>query len=241
VQDRSRPTLTSLDNHLLEALPANVRERMDGALERFRLPLRASLYEPGDEVAHVYFPVDAVISVVTVMRDGDHIEALTIGREGVIGAGALLDTTPVSQLTFCQVGGDAYRMGLQRFGELCGTSHALRALIQRYLGAQIDVMAQSIACNRLHHVGERCARWILMTHDRVGRDEFTLTHESLAAMLGVRRAGVSVAAERLQRLGAIRYRRGRVSVADRAVLEHEACECYGAISDSYTRRRLPAG
>jgi CRP-like cAMP-binding protein len=213
---------------------------MNDGLERFRLPLRASIYEPGDAVEYVYFPIDAVISVVTVMRDGGQIEVLTIGREGVAGARALLDATAVSQLTFCQVGGEAYRMKFERFAELCGGWIALRTLVRRYLSAQIDVMAQSIACNRLHYVNERCARWILMTHDRVGRDEFQLTHESLATMLGVRRAGVSVAAAKLQHAGAIRYSRGRFTVVDRHALERESCECYFAINDSYKRRRLPA-
>jgi CRP-like cAMP-binding protein len=213
---------------------------MDGELERFRLPLREPIYEPGGRVDYVYFPIDAVISVVTVMRDGGQIEVLTIGREGLTGARALLDATAVSQLTSCQVGGKAYRMKFERFAELCGSSIPLRVLVQRYLSAQIDVMAQSIACNRLHYVNERCARWILMTHDRIGRDEFQLTHESLATMLGVRRAGVSVAAARLQHAGAISYSRGRFTVVDRGMLERESCECYFAINDSYTRRRLPA-
>jgi CRP-like cAMP-binding protein len=213
---------------------------MSGALERLRLPLRAQIYEPGETVEHVYFPVDAVISVVTVMRDGGQIEVLTVGREGMVGARALLDATAVSQSTFCQVGGEAYRMPFERFARLCAGSIPLRNLVQRYLSAQIDVMAQSIACNRLHYVNERCARWILMTHDRVGRNEFQLTHESLAAMLGVRRAGVSVAAAKLQQVGAIRYSRGRFTVVDRTALERESCECYSAINDSYTRRRLPA-
>jgi CRP-like cAMP-binding protein len=126
----------------------------------------------------------------------------------------------------------------ERFTELCDEFAALRALAQRYLSAQVDVMAQSIACNRLHFVNERCARWLLMTHDRVGRNDFAITHEVLATMLGVRRAGVSVAAAALQHAGSIRYTRGRFSVIDRAGLEAAACECYGAINQAFARRRL---
>lgn len=196
------------------------------------------IYEAGGRMANVYFPIDAVISVVTVMRDGTHIEVVTVGREGVTGAQGLLDGAVASQLTYCQVAGEAYRIPFARFTELCDRFEPLRALAQRYLSAQLDVMAQSIACNRLHYVNERCARWLLMTHDRVGRADFPLTHEVLATMLGVRRAGVSIAAAALQETGAIRYTRGRFSVVDRDSLRRAACECYGAINQAFERRRL---
>ncbi|HWT07373.1 MAG TPA: Crp/Fnr family transcriptional regulator, partial [Xanthomonadales bacterium] len=151
---------------------------------------------------------------------------------------ALLDGATASQLTYCQVAGDAYRISFARFTELSERFPSLRGLAQRYLSAQLDVMAQSIACNRLHYVNERCARWLLMTHDRVGRSDFPLTHEVLATMLGVRRAGVSIAAAALQGTGAIRYTRGRFSVVDRGSLELAACECYRAINQAFERRRL---
>jgi len=199
------------------------------------------IYQPGDRIDTVYFPIDAVISVVTVMGDGAQIEALTIGREGLTGAQALLGDQAVATLsTWCQVAGESYRLPFEAFATLCGRHPELRDLAQRFIAAQIDVMAQSIACNRLHYVNERCARWLLMTHDRVGRDEFHLTHESLATMLGVRRAGVSIAAAALQTAGHIRYSRGRFAIIDRTGLAQAACECYGAINDAYERRRLPA-
>ncbi|WP_405054970.1 Crp/Fnr family transcriptional regulator [Vulcanimicrobium alpinum] len=229
-----------LDNDLLGALSAATRSRLADAFERVRLAHRATLYAPGDAVTSVYFPIDAVISVVTVMSDGTQIETVTVGREGLTGAQALLDGSPASGLTWCQVAGDAYRISYTALAELCGVYRTLRVLVERYMSAQIDVMAQSIACNRLHYVNERCARWLLMTHDRVGRDEFPLTHEGLATKLGVRRAGVSIAAAALQQAGAIRYARGKVAIADRAQLEDAACECYGAINDAYHRRRLAA-
>ena len=232
------PTLTALDNHLLQALPSDVRRTVDGALERVHLPAKALIYEPGGTIHDIYFPIDAVISVVTVMRDGTHIEVVTIGREGLTGAQGLLDGAVASQLTYCQVAGDAYRIPFARFTELSARFDSLRGLAQRYLSAQLDVMAQSIACNRLHYVNERCARWLLMTHDRVGRSDFPLTHEVLATMLGVRRAGVSIAAAALQQIGSIRYTRGRFNVVDRDSLEEAACECYGAINQAFERRRL---
>ncbi len=231
-------TLTALDNHLLEALPNDVRRTVDGALERVHVPVKTLIYEAGGPIGYVYFPIDAVISIVTVMRDGTHIEVVTVGREGVTGAQGLLDDAIASQLTYCQVAGEAYRMPFPQFVELCEAFEPLRALAQRYLSAQLDVMAQAIACNRLHYVNERCARWLLMTHDRVGRSDFPLTHEVLATMLGVRRAGVSIAAAALQQTGSIRYSRGRFSVVDRESLELAACECYGAINQAFERRRL---
>ncbi len=232
------PTLTALDNHLIEALPSDVRRAVDEALERVHVPVKMLIYEAGGRIGHVYFPIDAVISVVTVMRDGTQIEVVTVGREGLTGAQGLLDGPVASQLTYCQVAGEAYRLPFGRFVALCDAHPELRQLAERYLSAQLDVMAQSIACNRLHYVHERCARWLLMTYDRVGRDEFPLTHEVLATMLGVRRAGVSIAAAALQHDGSIRYRRGRFSVVDRTALELAACECYPAITEAFARRRL---
>jgi CRP-like cAMP-binding protein len=231
-------TLTVLGNHLLDALPSDVRRVAAGALDRVHVPLKMLIYQAGGNISHVYFPVDAVISVVTVMADGTEIEVVTVGREGLTGAQGLLDGAVASQLTYCQVAGDAYRIPFAQFTELCERFEPFRALAQRYLSAQLDVMAQSIACNRLHLVNERCARWLLMTHDRVGRSDFALTHEVLATMLGVRRAGVSIAAAALQHNGSIRYTRGRFSVADRDSLELAACECYGAINQAFERRRL---
>ena len=227
-----------MDNHLLAALPSDVRRVVDVDLERVRVPAKTVVYETGGPIAYVYFPIDSVISVVTVMRDGTHIEVVAVGREGLTGAQGLLDGAVASQLTYCRVAGDAYRMPFARFAVLGARFEPFGALVRRYLSAQLDVMAQSIACNRLHYVSERCARWLLMTHDRVGRADFPLTHEALATILGVRRAGVSIAAAALAQAGSIRYQRGRFSVVDRGSLEQAACECYGAINDAFARRRL---
>lgn len=235
-----RPTtLNSPANHLLDALPDPIREVVLTRMDRVRLPLRATIYEPGAPVRHVFFPIDSVISVVTVMRDGTQIEVVTVGREGVTGAQTLLDGEVATRLTWCQVAGEALRCDFRVLRDLCETHPPLRDLVQRYLSAQLDVMAQSIACNRLHYVSERCARWLLMTRDRVGRDQFALTHEVLATMLGVRRAGVSIAAAALQQAGYITYTRGRFTLVDRTGLERAACECYAASNDAFERRRLP--
>jgi CRP-like cAMP-binding protein len=203
------------------------------------MPQRSIVYALAEPMEFVYFPIDSVLSVVTVMRDGTQIEVLTIGREGLCGAQAMLDRATVTTITTTQVGGDAYRVPVAAFAALCQEWPAFRSLVERLLSAQMDVMAQSIACNRLHLVNERCARWLLTMHDRVGRAEFPLTHELLATMLGVRRAGVSIAAASLQHAGFIRYVRGKFTIIDPNGLASVACECYGAINHAYDVRLLP--
>lgn len=227
---------TTLENSLLDTLPPHVRDAVAEACERVRLVYRATIYDLGGPINFLYFPIDAVISVVTVMRDGTQIEVVTIGREGVTGAQVLLDGGVATALTWCQVAGEAYRIDVANFRRLCEEHPGFRAIAERFLSAQLDVMAQAIACNRLHYVSERCARWLLMTYDRVGRADFPLTHEALATMLGVRRAGVSIAAAALQQAGYIRYVRGKFTVIDRIGLETASCECYGANNEALSRR-----
>ena len=210
---------------------------MSGLSERVKLVVRETIYEPGAPVGQVYFPIDAVISVVTVMRNGRQIEAFSVGREGMSGVHALFDGGMASQLTTVQVAGSAQRFSHAAFMQLIDRFPAFREMAERYLSAQMDSMAQSIACTRLHVVTERTARWLLATQDRVGRREFPMTHEALAAVLGVRRAGVSVAAASLQSARFISYTRGRFTVTNRAGLESAACECYAIIAEAFERRR----
>ena len=231
----------TLDNRLLAALPDDVRRTVASSFEQVRIERRAVIYQPDAPIDVVYLPIDAVISVVTVMRDGSQIEVVTVGSEGITGAEALLTDRVASRLTWCQVAGDAWRIPMRDFRDLCRREPAFRDLIERYISALLDALSQSIACNRLHYVNERCARWLLMTHDRVGRSEFPLTHEALATMLGVRRAGVSIAAAALQHAGYIRYSRGKVTILERAGLELVACECYAAIEEAFANCRRPAG
>jgi CRP-like cAMP-binding protein len=210
------------------------------SLERVRLPLRTIIYQQAAPIRHIYFPIDCIVSVVKVMNDGTQIEVITIGREGLTGAQALLDSSSGGALTTVQIAGDAYRIPLDGFGMLCERYPAVRRFAERYLSAQLDAMAQSIACNRLHSVSERCARWLLTIYDRVERPEIGLTHEALATMLGVRRAGVSIAAAALQAQGLISYSRGRFSVLDPQGLAGVACECYGTIREAFSPSRLLA-
>lgn len=204
-------------------------------LEIVTLAARQTLYDDGVTPTDVYFPLDCVISIVTTMKDGSAIETATVGYEGMCGAQAALGSQAMFGRWFCQIPGRAYKMGLLDFLAAYERDARLRLAVGRYLQAVIDVLSQSVACNRLHLVIERCARWLLMSADRVRSADFPLTHEALATMLGVRRAGVSVAAAALQAAGYLSYRRGRFHMIDTDGLETAACECYSVTRSIYGR------
>jgi CRP-like cAMP-binding protein len=189
-------------------------------------------YEP---IPFVYFPLNSLLSLVTVMEDGSTVEAAAIGREGMAGLPILLDagTTPMRTLT--QIPGQAVRVKAEIIKEAFDAGGALRHILYRYIHTTIVVGSQSAACNRLHHLQARLCRWLLMSSDGVDSEELSLTHEFLSTMLGVRRAGVSEAASQLQGKGLIRYQRGRIQIVDRKSLETAACECYGVIRAEYNR------
>jgi CRP-like cAMP-binding protein len=211
---------------------------ISGKLETVNLSVRQTLYEDGSPVSDVYFPIDCVISVVTTMDDGSAIETATIGCEGMCGAQVALGSRDAFGRWFCQIPGRAYKMSVADFLGAYERDERWRVAVGRYLQAMLDVLSQSVACNRLHLVSERCARWLLMSADRVRSNDFPLTHEALATMLGVRRAGVSVAAAALQAAGFLSYRRGRFHMIDKTKLETAACECYAVTRAIYDRRGL---
>jgi CRP-like cAMP-binding protein len=226
-------------NSLLDALTSEEFAAISDQLETVHLTVRQTLYEDGSPVHDVYFPIDCVISVVTTMNDGSAIETATVGYEGMCGAQVALGTEEMFGRWFCQIPGRAYKMNVNDFLDGYRNNEGWRLAVGRYLQAVIDVLSQSVACNRLHLVSERCARWLLMSADRVQSSDFPLTHEALATMLGVRRAGVSVAAAALQAAGYLSYRRGRFHMIDPVGLESAACECY-AVTRAIYDRRLPA-
>lgn len=208
-------------------------------LEIVDLSVRQTLYEDGSPATNVYFPIDCVISVVTTMNDGSAIETATVGYEGMCGAQVALGTREMHGRWFCQIPGRAVKMSVSDFLPAYENDEHLRVAVGRYLQAVIDVLSQSVACNRLHLVSERCARWLLMSADRVRSADFPLTHEALATMLGVRRAGVSVAAAGLQAAGHLSYRRGRFHMIDTVGLRSAACECY-TVTRTIFDRTVPA-
>jgi CRP-like cAMP-binding protein len=223
-------------NRLLRALSPAVLPLLLPALERIALPMRERLIEPGVPIPYVYFPLHGVASLISTLRDGTQVEVATIGNEGLIGLPLALYANTVPFTVFVQVPGEALRIDAAVFDRLLlEETGTLRQFLYRYTQALFNQLAQHVVCNRLHRIAQRCARWLLMTHDRVGRDDFPLTHEFLALMLGVRRASVTEVAGRLQQAGLIRYRLGTIQVLDRAGLEAASCECYGVIQQEYDR------
>jgi CRP-like cAMP-binding protein len=194
------------------------------------------LYEPGDTIAHVYFPLDAVCSLLTLLDDGTTVEAAMAGVDGMVGLPLFLGLESDVVRTLAQVPGPAVRMTANAFRAALGQDGDLATVLRRYTQALMAQMSQSIGCIPRHPIEERCARWLLRTHDLVGADEFVLTQDFLSRMLGVRRASVTVAAGMLQQAGLIRYHRGRITILDREGLESASCECYRVIVS--TSRRL---
>lgn len=223
-------------NRLLAALDRSDFQTLAPRLERVELVDLQMLARKGERFSHLYFPERSIISVVTEMATGARVEVGTIGNEGMAGLASYFGTESTEGETFCQVPGAALRIPVAELADFMAHRPRVRQLLDRYAQAYVAQLAQCVACNRLHGIETRCARWLLMTHDRVGRaDTFPLKQQFLAEMLGVRRAGVSVAAGALQNAGLISYRRGVVRVLDRDGLEAAACECYAAIRGAFDR------
>jgi CRP-like cAMP-binding protein len=205
-------------NRLLAALTADDAARLHPHLEPVKLQYKRKLYEADRPIKHVYFVQTGVASLVNTMRNGDAVEVGTIGNEGFVGLPVVFGDERAPSSVYVQVPGTGVRMTAERFRQELERSLSMRTSLFHYAHAFFNQVAQSAACAHLHPLEQRCARWLLMTHERMGTDEFPLTHEFLAMMLGVRRAGVTVAAGGLQRAGLIRYSYGRVTVLDHAGL-----------------------
>ena len=230
-------------NWLLASLPTADHAELAPDLERVELGIKQVLFDVDRPIEHVYFPEAVVVSVLSVMADGSAVETATIGHEGMVGLPVFLATDQMSAQAFCQVPGAALRMSSDAFRRAVERSRALTHVMHRYTQALFGFVAQNSACNRLHSMPERCARWLLHTHDRVGADEgrndFSLTHQFLSQMLGVRRATVTEGMRVLHAAGAVSYVRGRVVVRDRAALEEASCECYAVIVREFDRLLAP--
>jgi hypothetical protein len=223
-------------NKLLAALSDESWSRIAPHLEPGDFSLRELVWEADSSIRRVVFPRTCVISVIVPLKGEHPVEAATIGFEGLAGVPVVLGANSTHSTSVVQIPGEGVSIPASRFTALLEDDPELRGLLLRYAQVLLDQTSQSVACNRRHSMEERCARWLLTTHDRVGGQQFPLTQEFLAQMLGVRRASVTVAAGMLQKAGFIRYSRGRVTIIDRSGLEGCSCECYGASWDSYHRQ-----
>lgn len=222
-------------NRLLACLAMKDRERLLPHLEPVVLEYRDPLYEARQRIEFVYFIESGVASLVNEMENGAAVEVGTVGNEGIVGLPILLGDEVAPTCVYVQVPGQALRMRTEIFREELRRSGSLRDLMLRYAHAFFNQVAQSAACAHLHSLGKRCCRWLLMTHDRMSSDEFLLTQEFLAMMLGVRRPGVTQAASVLRRAKLIHYRHGHVTILDREGLESRACECYAVSKAEFDR------
>ncbi len=222
-------------NSLLARLPRREQEAVTGGCELVALNVGVILCMPEDTIEHVYFPVDSYISLITPAGGTESLEVGMVGNEGMFGATLLLGVEVAAFRGLVQGSGAALRMSAKRFARALREQENFHRIIDRYMFVLMTQLAQTAACTRFHLLDARLARWLLMTHDRAHSNTFRITHEFLAYMLGVRRAGVTEAAGRLQAKGLIRYSRGRLAVLDRAGLEAVACPCYGIIKNHYIK------
>lgn len=232
---------TPRHNHLLAALPADDYERLAPQMELVAMTLGEPVYEAGTALHYAYFPTTAVISLQYVMENGASSEFADVGNEGMIGLPLFMGghTTP-SRATVC-IGGHAYRLSGQALTQEFGRGGALMRLLLLYTGALFTQVAQTAVCNRHHSMEQQMCRLLLLTLDRLPSQELIMTQELIASILGVRREGITETAGALQRAGLISYRRGHITVVDRAGLEARACECYKVVAREFRRLSEPAG
>jgi len=232
--DGSAPTEGApgqIRNRILSLLPPSELATVLARCETVTIESKQVVWRRDQPIEFVYFPEDCVISLITEMEDGDAVEAMTVGSDGFAGI-AVFHGAPSSRLkAIGQITGESRRLTASDFRELTEEREAFDLLLHRYSQFVFETVAQSAACNRLHVIEQRCARWLLMSQDRVGHNRFDLTQEFLAAMLGVRRPGVTVAMGILQKAGLITHGRGNITVISREGLEKAACECYRTIKD----------
>jgi CRP-like cAMP-binding protein len=218
----------SSGNRLVDVLMANGLPDLKDDITIVRLKAHQSTNSIGKTMHHVDFPIDAVLSVVATLKNGDTVEVGTTGNERFVQSEAALESALSPRTSFCQVQGRVGRMDIKRFDEYMKTSDIFGRFMRKNLSAVLFSSQQFTVCNIKHSVIERCARWLAMTADRVGKPHFTLAHEFLAIMLGVRAVSVTEAADKLHEMGAITYCRGAVTIVDGDILKRSSCECYEA-------------
>ena len=220
-------------NHLLARLQTEDYDALMLVAKIVPLKLRKRVFRQDERIDAVYFPITCMFSLLVTVHDRPQMEMATIGMEGVVGAWEVFQAQAAMGLNLIQIPGNAVRIGATAFRELISIRPGLQQLIHQNLYALLRQILYGAGCNRLHSMEERCARWLLMTHDRAGHDTFPITQEFLSHMLGVRRATVNVATGMLKKAGLIRYVRGKLTIVDRPGLESASCDCYQAIIKVY--------
>jgi CRP-like cAMP-binding protein len=222
-------------NRLLAFLPPEELERLTPHLERVPLVFRETLFEAKAPIQFFYFPLNGVISTIASMKDGSAVEVGIVGKEGATDVAIVLGDDISSHNGLVQLGGSALKLSAVVLREELHRDGGLRSVLLRYARFTLAQATQSAACNRLHSLEQRCARWLLSIRDRVEADTFPITHELLAYMLGVRRPGVTVTAQVLQKAGRLRYARGQLTILDGDGLEADACECHRVLKNEFAR------
>ncbi|HVG31550.1 MAG TPA: Crp/Fnr family transcriptional regulator [Pyrinomonadaceae bacterium] len=231
-------TLTLSENQILAGIPVEEYERLRPIMEDVQLHLGDVIARPDEPIEYVYFPHRSVFSVIAMMEDGSEVEIGVIGNEGMFGLQIILGTKSTPLQTIVQIADGATRIKASLFRDQLDHQGQLYRSLLTYMQAFFIQTAQTAACHRRHRLDERLARWLLMCHDRCKSDDLVLTHEFLAVMLGVRRAGISEAASKLQAEGFIKYSRGHIHIFDRRGLEAVSCECYGVVKREFDRLLL---
>jgi CRP-like cAMP-binding protein len=224
-----------LSNRLLSALPEADYNRLAPHFETIYLEMKHVAFEANQPIEYAYFPLTGIASMLTVMKSGKAVEVATIGNEGMVGLPLFLGVNVTPSRAFTQVPGESIRIPADAFQREVRRQGGLAKMLQLYTQALIVQISQGMACNGIHSIHQRTARWLLMSHDRVAAQKFPLLQEFVAAMLGVRRAGVSEVASKLQSAGLIRYSRGVMEIVDRRGLEAVSCECYELIQREFDR------
>lgn len=222
-------------NRLFDRLPDAEFALLKPLLQPVNLVLREVVHQFDAEVGYIHFPTTALLSLLTVLEEDDPVESATVGRDGFVGVAASLGVGASPHRVICQMVGESLRVPIRPFLETMTKAPELTRLVRRYTVFMLRNTGQGIACNALHPIESRAVRWLLTVHDQAARDEFPLTQEFWAFMLGVRRQGVTVVAGSLQNAGLIDYRRGVITVLDRTRLEDVACECYASVRGYYDR------
>jgi CRP-like cAMP-binding protein len=222
-------------NRLLNLLSSDEFERIEPFLQRVNLTLKEVVQVFAADVAYIHFPTTALLSLLTVLEEDDPIEVMVAGHNGMIGLSVALGVVPSPHRVICQMAGESLRLPTARFLSELEYNSGLSRIIKRYTAHALRETSQTIACNALHTVEARTSRWLLMVHDQAGADQFPMTQEFMAYMLGVRRQTVTVVMGALQGAGLIAVRRGNVTIRDRLGLEEASCECYGSMKLSYER------